>query len=447
MRSEDLVPEISAEQLLELAVRSGAEAAEVFQSRSLSRPVFFEANRLKQLEHMQSEGTALRLWMDGCPGLAVAYGSVDPQVLVERAVALSRLNAPETIELTPVEETSCLNSYPDVGAAVEVKNLVEWGWEAIEHVRQGYPDILCTAEWECEIEITHLLNSFGLSCSHTDTTLSSYLSADWVRGDDFLNVSDGQIQRNSLDPALLAAQVLQRLDWAQKNVQPPVGRFPVLFTSKAADMLWGTVQSALNGKQVLEGASPWSDRLGEQVTASALTVSQQPDEGPFSCPFDDEGTPTRRLVFIQDGVLQLFYADRTTGCSLGSGTTGNGFRPGLGSYPTPGLFNLLIHPSSKAGSSSPETLQDLISSLEDGVIVDQMLGGGAGISGDFSINVDLGYRVRHGQIVGRVKDTMVSGNVYTALRNLVALGMDADWNGSCYTPSLIVDGLSVTGRE
>jgi len=50
-----------AEQLLELALKSGAEAAEVYQSRSLSRPVFFEANRLKQLETSQSEGAALRL--------------------------------------------------------------------------------------------------------------------------------------------------------------------------------------------------------------------------------------------------------------------------------------------------------------------------------------------------------------------------------------------------
>jgi PmbA protein len=75
-----------------------------------------------------------------------------------------------------------------------------------------------------------------------------------------------------------------------------------------------------------------------------------------------------------------------------------------------------------------------------------MLGGGNGISGDFSINVDLGYRVKNGQIIGRVKDTMVAGNVYTVLKQLVALGSDADWNGSCYTPSLIVEGLSTTGR-
>jgi PmbA protein len=168
-------------------------------------------------------------------------------------------------------------------------------------------------------------------------------------------------------------------------------------------------------------------------------MSQEPDQGPFSCPFDDEGTPTKPITFIKDGVLQLFYTDRRIGRQLGSGTTGNGFRPGLGSYPTPGLFNLIVQP----GTAS---LSELIGKLESGIIVDQMLGGTAGISGEFSINVDLGYRVDRGQITGRVKDTMVAGSIYTALKNLVELGSDAEWNGSCYTPSLIVEGLSTTGR-
>ncbi|MFM7580578.1 MAG: PmbA/TldA family metallopeptidase, partial [Microcystaceae cyanobacterium] len=55
------------EQLLTFAQRAGAETAEVYYSRSLSNPVFFEANRLKQLESSESEGTALRLWRNGCP--------------------------------------------------------------------------------------------------------------------------------------------------------------------------------------------------------------------------------------------------------------------------------------------------------------------------------------------------------------------------------------------
>jgi PmbA protein len=88
----------------------------------------------------------------------------------------------------------------------------------------------------------------------------------------------------------------------------------------------------------------------------------------------------------------------------------------------------------------------LIQQLDEGLVVDQLLGGGADY-GDFSVNVELGYRVQNGQIIGRVKDTMIAGNVYTVLKQLVALGGDADWNGPCYTPSLIVEGISTTGRS
>jgi len=497
MHSGHLEENALAECLLELALKAGAEAAEVLQSRSWSRPVYFEANRLKQMESAQAEGTALRLWYQGRPGLAVAYGPVEPQAVVERAIALSHLNPPETIELNHKFEpfsscaphlgrpkpigssevgreasrfkfepfSSCAphlgrpkpigsseagreasrfksSSYhsPDLGTPVAVEQLIAWGQEAIALVRDSYPEVLCTGEWECESETTRLLNSKGLDCSYTDTTLSGYVTAEWTRGDDLLSISDGQTQRDSLQPEILAHQICQRLDWSQRQVPPCQGYVPVLFTAKAADMLWGTIQAALNGKQVLERASPWSDRLGELVIAEALTLGQDPKAGPYSCPFDDEGTPTRPAVFIQNGVLQLFYADRTIGQQLGSGTTGNGFRPGLDSYPTPGLFNLLVQPGS-------QSLPSLIATLGDGLIIDQVLGSGAGISGNFSINVDLGYRVQGGTIAGRVKDTMVFGNVYQALKALVALGADADWNGACYTPSLIVEGLSATGRQ
>lgn len=436
MGSHDLPSSLHSEQLLELAAQSGAQHAEVYHSRSLSRPVFFEANRLKQLESSQSEGVALRLWRDGRPGLAVAYGPVEPQALVDRAIAMTHLNEPEPIELA----SSRTERYPDLGEAVPVERLVAMGRDAIAQVRDAYPEVLCTAELECEEETIRLVNSLGLDCYYTDTTLSCFVAAEWVRGDDFLSVADGQTERGTLNPEKIVQSIIQRLNWARENVSPPAARVPILLTAKAADLLWDTIQAALSGKLVLEKASPWSDRLGELVMSDTLNLSQQPDNGPYSCPFDDEGTPTQPLLLIGEGRLQQFYCDRTTGRLLGTRTTGNGFRPGMGSYPTPGLVNMLIQP----GQGS---LCELIGQLDEGLVVDQLLGGGAGISGDFSVNVDLGYRVQKGQIIGRVKDTMIAGNVYTVLKQVVALGDDADWNGPCYTPSLIVEGISTTGRS
>lgn len=436
MGSHDMPPSLHSEQLLELALQSGAQEAEVYQSRSLARPVFFEANRLKQLESSQSEGVALRLWRDGRPGLAVAYGPAQAQNLVDRALAMTALNEPELVELSEART----DRYPDLGKVVAVEELVKMGKDAIAQIRDAYPEVLCDAELECDEETTRLINSKGLDCHYTDTTLSCSVGVEWVRGEDFLSVYDGQTQRGNLTTENIVQSILQRLNWAKENVASPVGRVPVLLTAKAADLLWDTIQAALNGKQVLEGSSPWSELLTQVVTSEALTLFQQPDTGPYSCPFDDEGTPTQPLVFIREGQLLQFYSDRTTGRLLDTGTTGSGFRPGMGSYPTPGLVNLLIQP----GKGS---LENLIQQLDQGLVVDQLLGGGADISGDFSVNVELGYRVQNGQITGRVKDTMISGNVYNVLNQLVVLGGDADWNGPCYTPSLIVEGISTTSRS
>jgi PmbA protein len=422
------------EQLLELAKQKGATDAEVYQVRSQSRPVFFEGNRLKQLESSQSEGTALRIWRDNCPGLAVAYGQVDAETLVDKALALSQLNEPETIELTEARTEIVSNQ----GAILPVETFIEMGQNAIATLRQAYPEIICSAEFECEEETTTLINSRGLYCQYTDTSLSYYLGAELVRGEDFLGIYDGEYSRKKLNPEQIVQQIIQRLDWAKTNTTSLMGKVPVLFTANAVTMLWGTVSAALSGKRVLEGSSPWSESKGKPVVSELITLTQQPDKEPYSCPFDDEGVVTQPLHLIVDGRLEQFYCDRAIGRELGISSTGNGFRPGLGSYPTPSLINLIV----KAGHGS---LFNLIHQLNNGIVIDQILGGGADISGDFSINIDLGYRVENGEIVGRIKDTMIAGNVYTVLKQVVSLGGDLNWNGSCYTPSMIVSGLSVVG--
>ncbi|MBE9116831.1 TldD/PmbA family protein [Lusitaniella coriacea LEGE 07157] len=434
MNSEHSPPDLLAEQLLDLAIQAGANAAEVYQSQSLSRPVFFEANRLKQLESAQSEGTALRVWHNDCPGLAVAYGQVKPGELVDRAIALSALNPAETPELA----AGHTRLFPNLGEIVPVEELIKMGKGAIARLRELYPEVLCSVELECEQETTRLINSHGLHCQYTDITLSCFLSTEWIRGEDFLSIYEGQEMRGQLNLAFLVQTLLARLDWAQNNTAPPLGRVPILFTNKAATLLWETVATAMNGKQILEGTSPWTERQGEVVVAEILTLTQHPDTGPYSCPFDDEGELTQSLSLIDRGRLQQFYTDRATARALDIPHTSNGFRPSLGRYPTPELINLIIEPATG-------TLNDLIRQIDNGLIVDQILGGGADISGDFSINVDLGYRIQNGEIVGRVKDTMVAGNVYTALKHAIAIGGDALWNGSCYTPSIIVEGLSVVG--
>jgi PmbA protein len=422
------------ESLLQLVSRRGISHAEIYQVSSQSQPVFFEGNRLKQLESSQSVGTALRLWQNNRPGLAVAYGTIEPELLIDKAIALSQLNTPEIIELAPPRQVT----YDLTGTKASVQDLIAYGDRAITQLREECPELICSAELEFEEESITLINSQGLYCHFHESGLSYSLGAELIRGEDFLGIFDGEYSREQLNFEPLIENIIRRLDWAKRNVSPPQGKVPVILTANAAPLLWETVSSALNAKRIKEKSSPWSNLQQELVISEQITLSQQPELQPYDCPFDDEGMATQRLDLITNGVLNQFYGDRTISRELNLKPTGNGFRPALDSYPSPSLVNLIV-------ASGQNSFDELITKLDNGIIVDQMLGGGADISGDFSVNVDLGYRVKNGKITGRVKDTAIAGNVYQILKQIVALGNDAIWNGSCFTPSLIVEGISVVG--
>lgn len=422
---------ISAEELLALTTKKGINDVEVYQVNSYSRPLCFEANRLKQIESSQTTGIALRLWYNSRPGLVVAYGDFNPEDLIAKAIAISELNEIEE----PLLNDGHRLIYPYSNTLPDLESLIIQGKNSIEDIIAKYPEVIVNLDIEWETETTTLVNSRGLYCQQTDNSYSASLGVELVRDEDFLGIYDGEYSHQSLDLITLIQRILEKLAWANKNTKLPSGKMPVLFTPNGIITLWETVSEALNGKKILDKSSPWSESLGKQVISSCLNLRQQPDLQPYNCPFDDEGTITQTLNLIEGGVLKNFYTDKKTAQKLAIANTGNGFRPSLGSYPTPDLINLIID----QGNLS---FEELVKKMGNGVIIDQILGGGADISGDFSFNIDLGYRVRQGEIVGRIKDTMVAGNVYEALQNVAWLGNDRVWSGSCYTPSMVINELS-----
>ncbi|MGL5192897.1 MAG: metallopeptidase TldD-related protein, partial [Chroococcales cyanobacterium] len=160
------------------------------------------------------------------------------------------------------------------------------------------------------------------------------------------------------------------------------------------------------------------------------------------CEFDDEGTPTSANTLIENGVLNGFYWDRRWAARAGLQSTGNGFRGGL-SRPGPDLVNLCVN----AGSTSTA---DLIAGVKEGLIVEQVLGAGQSnqLAGEFSINLDLGYKIENGEIVGRVKNTMVAGSIFEAFDNLVDFSSERDWvGGGALLPSMLFGKLGVSARQ
>lgn len=424
--------DIELQKLIDLALRKGASHAEVYQSKLKSDSAIFETNNLKRLENSQSEGIALRLWKEGSSGLAVAYGDFDSDKLVDQAIILSTLNNTEIIK----PNYSHINLQPHQGEFIPTEQLIASGEDTIRQLRDIYIEAICSGEFIYSEQFTCLVNSVGLHCEYSKSLVNYYLELECSNGKDFLSVHDTKLTQGKIETQQIAKNILERLEWAKKTTSAPKGYIPVLFTPNGAAMLWNTVSEALNSKFVLEKTSPWSNKLQKQVMSNSLTISQNPRYKPYTIPFDDEGTVTQELSLIKKGDLQQFYSNLTSAKRLGIKSTGNGFRPNLKSYPTPVLINLIVEPGK-------ENFKDLIKKLDYGIIVDLVLGEKIDISGDFSVNIDSGYSIQEGSINGRIKDTMITGNVYKILENIIGIANDSRWVNSTYAPSLLAEGLSV----
>ncbi|WP_218082870.1 TldD/PmbA family protein [Anthocerotibacter panamensis] len=421
--------------LLDLACKSGADHAEVYWTSSSEESINFEANRLKQAEFAQEEGCALTVWLGEQAGVSVVHGAGDPEALVQRALKAARV-APV---IGVPRNHNFHHDQPQTQAPLATEQLRTWGDMLIDGLRTEQPQLICQCGVSQEQAEVHILNTEGLDCRASFLAHSAFLAAEWVRGEDFLQVYDGETTRNGdLNLTALVTGCLERVHWAETIAPTLQGDYPVLFTNRAAALIFGPITSALNGRLVSQQASPWWEARGQQVLHPTLTLFQNPTLGPGAIPFDDEGTPTQVIPFIEAGVLQSFYCDLRTAQDLGVATTGNGFRSSLGSFASPGLVNILLTPGTVRWA-------ELLRSMVDGLIVDQVMGNGPGISGDFSVNVELGYRVRHGEVVGRVKDTMIAGNTYTLLKNDPVLSQEANWQGDFYLPHLYLPKVTVTG--
>jgi len=91
----------------------------------------------------------------------------------------------------------------------------------------------------------------------------------------------------------------------------------------------------------------------------------------------------------------------------------------------------------------------MVSDIKEGLVIEMVMGADQGniLGGDFSGNVLLGYKVESGKIVGRVKDIMVSGNIYQLLKQIAAIGSEARWvGGMVNTPPLYCPSLSVASK-
>jgi PmbA protein len=445
--------------------RKAAEEAEVFSVSSRAATVQFEANQLKQVQTRESSSVALRIFREGKIGFAVASGiggageksPPSPDLshrgrgtfedLVDMAVETSQFGGPANFQFPSRlhgGHTQVSIFDPKI-EEIAMERLVQAGNEPIARIRGHTPDVLCDARVSKGTSSVSLINSRGGEGRYEKSFFSLGLEGILVRDAEILWVGDSE---SSCRPDLvgidsLADRVTWQLEMARRKATVPSKSLPVVFTPLGiASALLGPLLLAFNGKTVLEGASPLKDKLGKQVFDRKLSLWDDATVpyGVGSYPFDDEGVPSEHLSLVANGVVTNFLYDLQTAALAGTQSTGNGKR--VGGFPSPAISSLILE-------KGDVSFRAMVEDMKEGLVVEEVMGAEQGnlLGGDFGGNVLLGYKVENGEIVGRVKDTMIAGNVYQVLKELVAIGQEARWvGGIVQTPPLYCSGVSVTTK-
>ena len=433
------------EQLLGLATAAHGNA-EVFGVESERRYVEFEANRPKNIGQQQSSGIALRIInKNGRVGFSSTSDIDKIDRLVDRTSALSQYGAEAKFQFPSASDYLDVESVDDSATNLTDEEMLELCHFAIDPILTEFSDALCSADFSRGSTYQRLVNSTGLDAERQHSACSFYMGVELIRETDMLSIWDGIVSTSPIvehDLDRIVARLITKLHNSQNIVDAPIGKdIPVLFSPVGFNSTFlPPLLSGFNGKNVSTGSSPLIDRWGEKKLDERISIADDPlhPMTPVTRPMDDEGMPSRRINFISNGVIGEPFLDLQTAGEIGKSSNGCGMRS-VATTPSPSTSYIIM--------TGGDTHNDhMFRSIERGILVEQLLGAGQGneLGGDFRANLSLGFLIENGEVVGRVKDTMISGNVYEALNKIESISQSPEvvW-GTRELPWVCTRGVEV----
>lgn len=206
------------------------------------------------------------------------------------------------------------------------------------------------------------------------------------------------------------------------------GLYDVIVENRAAPLLLGGLYRAMRASCIQQRQSFLEGMLGSRIASKHLTLIDDPflARGLGSRHFDLEGIAAERRVMIEKGVLKTLYVDAYYGRKLGIEVTSGS-------------------PSNVLLENGQRSLGELVRSLMRGILITGFIGGNSNsTTGDFSYGI-VGHYVENGASTGPLNEMNLSGNHGRLWNQLIEVGNDPYAYAQWRLPSLMFEGLQLTG--
>src|SRR5665647_1316085 len=199
-------------------------------------------------------------------------------------------------------------------------------------------------------------------------------------------------------------------------IQPPAGEMPVVLGPGVTGILLHEaighgMEADFNRKKI----STFSTMIGKKVAEPFVTII---DDGTNmnlagSINVDDEGTPGKKTILVENGILTSYLHDKISAKHYGVEPTGNGRRQDFQNYPIPRMRNTYM-------LGGDATTDDVIRQAGNGIYVEEVSNGQVKIGeGDFAFYVSQGRMIENGKLTSPIKDVNIIGNGPKMLSNII----------------------------
>ena len=452
------------QRVLQKAVSTGADYAEIFAENTVNHSISMIANKVDGVKDAVIAGAAIRLYK-GMRSVMASTVDTSEEGLMRCAESAAEALGQGTAAIDIVlKERLFGDIHPIKIVPVTVSNK-----EKVEVLKAGY---FAAKEYDEAVkqvsgtflDVDHnilIANTEGIYAQDRQIRTRLSISAVADKGDG--------TQTGAFNPgARMGMELFEKIDPKSVGITAakqavtmagagycPAGVMPVAIENGFGGVIFHEACGhSLEATGVALGRSQFAGKLGQKIANEKVTAI---DDGTIpnawgSINIDDEGTPAQKNVLIEKGVLKSYMIDKFNGRRMGMASTGNARRQSYNYTPTSRMTNTYIAPGEDKN-------EDIIASIEYGLYAASMGGGSVNpVTGEFNFAVNEGYMIRNGKICEPVRGASLVGKGSEIIQNIdmvgtcmeMGQGMCGSSSGSVPTnvgqPLVRVSTITVGGR-
>lgn len=457
------INETLAKEILEVALSTGGDFAEVYMEKTTNEVLRLHSGKLSTANVSKVKGAAIRI-IKGELEVNSSITDCTYENLLKAAKTLAgSFNDKKHVEVQPfVEKKVELVVNPknvrgnDISREV---NLLKTASDTIYAYSKEIVQVICNLT-KTEKRIFVFASD---STWQTDYRCNTRLSCQAVASDgkemetgfDSFGRNQGMEMFDDFDVVPFAKQVAH--DAVEMLHAEPMqgGEMPVVINNGFGGViLHEACVHGLEATSVAKGMSVFCNKLGQKVASDIVNAV---DDGTNlnawgSINVDDEGTPSKCNVLIENGILKSYLVDKRNSKKMNRPITGSSRRESYKYQTTSRMTNTYF-------LNGKSTFDEIIKSTEKGLFAEKMGGGSVNpATGEFNFAVQVGYMIENGKITKPVKGATLVGSGKDVLLHIDMIGdnlscgygMCGSMSGSVPTivgqPTIRVSKMTVGGK-